>query len=256
MQNLPAIILVGGFGTRLRDLYPDRPKALVPILGRPFAAWLVDWLRSQGITRLHFAAGYRADQIADWAAPFLSEHLTLSREEKPLGTGGGLRTALERVAGAELLALNGDSFLPSLKLTEWIAEPMPPEIDGEIAVTRVEERGRYGTVEFDPSSGRITAFLEKAERNAGWVNGGVYRLRRRALESRPTHTPFSLEQDFFPALAREGKLRAVPVDPPLLDMGTPEGLHAMEEWMHAHPLFLQQKPPESPPPARADLAQY
>lgn len=232
---LPAILLVGGLGTRLRDMFPDRPKALVPVRGRPFLAWMLDWLRAQGVTRIHLATGYRAEQIIEWSAPLLNEGLTLSREQAPLGTGGGLRFALEHIAGDELLALNGDSFLPGLDLASWLNEPMPGDVDVEIAVTRIESPGRYGTVEFDHDTGKIRAFLEKADRPAGWVNGGVYRFRRAALESRTLYVPFSLETDFFPALAAAGRLRARPADPPLLDMGTPDGLRSLESWLSAHP---------------------
>lgn len=237
MSALPAIILVGGLGTRLRDHFPDRPKALVPIRGRPFVAWMLDWLRAHGVTRIHLAAGYRADQLAEWAAQQLTDALTLSREPEPLGTGGGLRFALDHIAGAELLVLNGDSFVPALDLAAWLREPLAPDADAALAVTRIESPGRYGTVEFDADR-RITAFLEKTERPSGWVNGGVYRFRRGALEARPALAPFSLETDFFPARATAGRLRARLVDPPLLDMGTPDGICALESWMDAHPDFF------------------
>lgn len=232
----PAILLVGGLGTRLRALYPDRPKALVPIRGRPFVAWMLDWLREQGIQRIHLAAGYRADQIAEWAAPYLHDGLTLSREESPLGTGGGLRFALEHVAGNEFLALNGDSFLPALDLASWIQEPLAS--DAEIAVTHLEAPGRYGIVEYERDTRQIRAFLEKAERPSGWVNGGVYRMRRCALDEAPDRPVVSLETDVFPVLAKAGRLLARPTPPPLLDMGTPEGIRALEEWIDAHPGFL------------------
>ena len=82
-----AIILVGGLGTRLRTLYPDRPKALVPVAGRPFIAWLIDWLHRHGITRIHLAAGYRADQLVTWRNEQPAhQDLTVSIEPEPLGT--------------------------------------------------------------------------------------------------------------------------------------------------------------------------
>lgn len=232
---LPVILLVGGLGTRLRSLFPNQPKALAPIRGRPFLAWLLDWLRAQGLHRIHLATGYRAEQIAEWAAHYGHDGLSLSREVSPLGTGGGLRSALEHIAGYELLAMNGDSFLPSLDLAAWLAQPMPEAIDIEIAVTHLDAPGRYGTVEYDVDSKRIHAFLEKTERPAGWVNGGVYRFRRAALDNRPAHASFSLELDLFPMLAARGRLHARPVAPPLLDIGTPEGVRAMEAWLDANP---------------------
>ena len=71
-----ACVLAGGLGTRLRALYSDRPKALVPLLGRPFMSHQIEGLKAQGINRVHIAGGYRADQLIDWAA------------EKPVSGGG------------------------------------------------------------------------------------------------------------------------------------------------------------------------
>ncbi|HMP75538.1 MAG TPA: sugar phosphate nucleotidyltransferase [Kiritimatiellia bacterium] len=240
MTSPPAIVLVGGLGTRLRDLYPDRPKALVPVRGRPFIAWMLDWLRAQGVERIHLAAGHLAHKLVEWrAAEPPDDRLTVSQELMPLGTGGGLRFALDFIAGAELLVLNGDSFLPSLDLRAWLAAPLADGLDGALAATRIETPGRYGTVEFGPDH-RVSAFLEKADRPAGWVNGGVYRLRRAVLERIPADRAVSLETEVFPAAARTGALAAHPTPPPLLDMGTPDGLRAMEDWLDANPQFFQR----------------
>ena len=238
-MSAPAIILVGGLGTRLRALYPDRPKALVPIRGRPFIGWMLDWLRRHGVDRVHLAAGHLAGQLVEWAAHQDDPHLTVSHEPSPLGTGGGLRYVLDRVAGDELLVLNGDSFVPELALRGWLAEPLTPDTDCAIAVAPIETPGRYGSEQFDDRN-RISAFLEKADRPADWVNAGVYRMRRAALDAAPAAPAFSLETDLFPALAQAGRLRAHPTPPPLLDMGTPEGLRTLEVWLDAHPDFFQR----------------
>jgi NDP-sugar pyrophosphorylase family protein len=232
-----AVVLVGGLGTRLRTLYPDRPKALVPVLGRPFIAWLVAWLRHHGIGRVHLAAGYRADQLATWRSGQPEDAaLTVTQEPRPLGTAGGLRFAAAPLTGRDFLVVNGDSFLPSLDLRTWLATPLAPDLLGSLAVTPIHDAGRYGTVGFD-DMGRLRAFHEKADRSGGWVNGGLYRIRRELLDRIPVGDPCSLEQDLFPRLAAEGVLGVERVNPPLLDMGTPEGLAAMESYLRAHPGF-------------------
>lgn len=228
MKTPAAIILVGGLGTRLRALYPDRPKALVPVAGRPFIAWMLDDLRKNGIERIHLAAGYRADQLVTWRNEQpANELLTVSIEPEPLGTAGGLRFAADKVAGDELLVINGDSFLPSLNIAHWLREGVAPDALATLAITHIEKAGRYGTVEFQPD-GTVTAFLEKADREAGWVNGGVYWMKRALIHRIPATGSSSLETDIFPRLAAAGALRVRKVNPPLLDMGTPEGLAAME----------------------------
>lgn len=231
MSMPAAIILVGGLGTRLRALFPDRPKALVPVAGRPFIAWLIDRLRAQGISRIHLAAGYRADQLVTWCNEQPAHAgLTVSIEPEPLGTAGGLRFAATHTGGEHLLVINGDSFLPGLNLAEWARQGVDPSAWATLAVTHIEKAGRYGTVEFQ-ADGRLTTFLEKADREAGWVNGGVYWMQRRVLELIPETGASSLETSIFPRLAAEGNVRAYPVNPPLLDMGTPEGLAAMETFL-------------------------
>lgn len=228
-MNAPAaIILVGGLGTRLRALFPDRPKALVPVAGRPFIAWMIDDLRKHGIERIHLAAGYRANQLVTWRNEQpVNERLTVSIEPEPLGTAGGLRYAAKKVPGDDVLVINGDSFLPALQLGAWLREGLPAATWATLAVTHIEKAGRYGTVEFD-AEGRVTAFLEKADREQGWVNGGVYWMRRTLIDKIPATGASSLETDIFPRLAAARVLSVRKVDPPLLDMGTPEGLAAME----------------------------
>jgi D-glycero-alpha-D-manno-heptose 1-phosphate guanylyltransferase len=228
-----ALILCGGLGTRLRARFPDRPKSLAPVAGRPFLEWQLDWLARGGVTHAHLAAGHRADALARWAAAWRGPvRTTVSAEPAALGTGGGLRFAASFLPGDSFLVLNGDSLCPSLDFQqlEKSAADFSEDWKAVLAVAPIEEAGRYGTVEFE-SNGRITAFREKASRDAGWINAGVYLVRRALLDEIPAEGASSLETDLFPRLVAAGQLHAVPVAPPLLDMGTPEGLAAMETFL-------------------------
>lgn len=235
---MQAVILAGGRGTRLSALWADRPKALVPVAGRPFLEWQLDWLARGGVRRVHIAAGYMGDRIEEWLrgpGAALPLSVSVGREPAPLGTGGGLKYAEPSVGGDPFLALNGDSLLPRLDFQslekawhvlsrDW---KQPPAM---LAVTRIEESGRYGTVEFDERQ-RVTAFREKAQRECGWVNGGVYVIPRSLLAPLEAGRNVSLETDVFPALAEQGRLSVFPAPPPLLDMGTPDGIAAMEPYL-------------------------
>ena len=113
----PAVILLGGKGTRIAALHPDIPKALVPVLGRPFLEWQLDALSALGITRIHLAAGHLADRLSDWlstALPprFSALDITLSVEPAPLGTAGALLHALPSLTpdASTLFVLNGDTL--------------------------------------------------------------------------------------------------------------------------------------------------
>jgi len=103
---------------------------------------------------------------------------------------------------------------------------------GKLFIAPMEQAGRYGTVEFD-AEGRVTAFREKADRAGGFVNAGVYLLPRDLIAAIPAGQAVSLETDVFPKLAAQRKLAALPCPPPLLDMGTPDGLAAMETFLHS-----------------------
>jgi NDP-sugar pyrophosphorylase family protein len=146
-----------------------------------------------------------------------------------------LRHAAASFAGDAFLVLNGDSLLPNLDGHTLLrgsaaASPAP----AAIAVTWIEPADRYGTVETD-AQGRVTAFHEKAQRKAGWVNGGIYLATRSLVERIEPGRVVSLEHEVFPALAAEGALAAIPAPPPLLDMGTAEGLAEMEAYLRRQP---------------------
>lgn len=222
-----AIILIGGLGTRLRALYPDRPKCLVPILGKPYLARLFERLAAADIRDIHLACGYRAGDVATWLGR--RDGVTLSVEPEPLGTGGGLKFVEPHLRSDPFWVLNGDSFLPGL---DFAAMESASRRDATLAVTPIERAGRFGSVEHD-ADGRITAFREKADRASGWVNGGVYFMTRRALADIPAGRAVSLETETFPALAAAGRLTAFAAPPPLLDIGTPEGIAETEAFFQS-----------------------
>jgi NDP-sugar pyrophosphorylase family protein len=229
-----AMLLCGGLGTRLRGLFPELPKALVPVCGRPFIEHMIEGLRSQGISRVHVAAGYRADQIKEWAErqTMAGVAITVSVEPAPLGTAGGINYALPFMAeGRSILVLNGDSLLPKARIADLVtAREKKPAFQAVIAAVEMTERGQYGTVEIDEND-RITAFKEKADNRRGYVNGGIYLLDTDVLHGIPGGIAVSIEKEIFPQLAEAGRLGAVKIPGPLLDMGTPQGLARTEAFL-------------------------
>ncbi len=236
---MQAIILLGGQGTRLRAIYPDRPKALAPINGQPFIARQIEWLVHNDIDDLHMAAGYMADKIQNWLTQSrCAATVTLSSEPSALGTAGGLKFAAPYIRTDPFLVLNGDSLLPNLHFEGMlkVAQKRPTLLT--MAVTPIEETGRYGTVAFD-AEGRITTFREKTMRASGWVNGGVYLVKKALLDAIEPDKNISLETDIFPKLCAQRQLAVFPSEPPLLDIGTPEGIAAMESFFKSQPPDIQ-----------------
>ena len=231
-MTLQAVILAGGLGTRLRELYPDRPKGLVPILGKPFLEWQIQWLERGGASRVHIAGGHMADKIADWARRL--SHVSVSAEPTPLGTAGGLKYVEPHLHSDPFLVLNGDSLLPRMDFQGLEKAHRDSSKPVTIVVTHIEQAGRYGTVEFD-SAGALTAFCEKANHDQGWINAGIYLVDRTLLAAIEPGRNLSLETDLFPALAAQRKIGVFKIDGPLLDMGTPDGIKVMEDWLAAHP---------------------
>lgn len=220
--DVPAVLLVGGLGTRLRSILPSTPKPLARVGDTPFLELLVVQLRSQGIRRLVMCTGHLSNQIEE---QFGDGHkwdvaIKYSKETQPLGTAGALKLAGRYLTQAsDFLVLNGDSFL-EIDFRQFIR--FHREHGGLIsmAVRGVPDAARYGTVELD-SINRVISFREKTEAKIpGIVNGGVYVFKRAILESIP-EGPASLESDLFPRLLDQG-IYAAEQGGLFIDIGTPE----------------------------------
>jgi NDP-sugar pyrophosphorylase family protein len=234
-MTLPAIVLCGGLGTRLRGAFPDVPKVLAPVGGVPFLDHLLRLLARHGLRDIVLAAGVGSEQVRRVAGDGSEWGLSVRTvvEPNPLGTAGAARFALEE-AGIDtpFFVVNGDSYFGG-DLGHLVARHVE---DGSAVATlglaRVADASRYGTVEFDEESGVVTGFREKdhARSGAAWINAGTYVLSAEALTAVRPGQPGSIERDVFPGLVGRG-LRAVGFpDATFIDIGTPED-HARAESM-------------------------
>ena len=218
----PAIVLVGGLGTRLRGVVDDVPKPLAPVAGRPFLEFVLDRLVAHGIERAVLATGFRGEQIE---AHFGSNHgalaLEFSREDEPLGTGGAILRALRRIDVDEALVLNGDTLF-EVDLTALVAAHRAAGADLTLALRPLDDVGRFGAVRID-ADGRVVEFVEKsAAAGPGLVNGGVYVLRRAALEDLDLPERFGFERDVLEDRVGTLHLHGVVDDGAFVDIGVPE----------------------------------
>jgi D-glycero-alpha-D-manno-heptose 1-phosphate guanylyltransferase len=228
-----AIILAGGFGTRLRSRVADLPKPMADIAGRPFLALLLDYLADQGFHRIILSVGYRHEAISDFFGPrYRSLDLVYVVEAEPLGTGGAIRYALGRASGEPVWVLNGDTFLALdyRAMTAWHGHRGWAQMT--MAVRRVPDVSRYGTVEL--AGDRVSGFASGGPPDPGLVNSGVYLTSRALLEATELPPVFSFERDLLPAKARAGVIAAFTCDSWFIDIGVPDDYDRAQTELLAH----------------------
>jgi mannose-1-phosphate guanylyltransferase len=197
---MKALVLVGGFGTRLRPITYDLPKQLIPIAGKPMLYHVLDLL-PRDIEEVVLASGYKADVVQR----FLSEHppgvpVRCVPEAEPLGTGGGMRNAGDGMSDPFLL-LNSD-VIAAIDVPGLLAFHASKGGVGAMTLAEVEDPEPYGVAALDPDD-RIARFVEKpkrAEAPSRWINAGLQVWRREVLEEIPRGRPVSFETEIVPGL--------------------------------------------------------
>ncbi|MPY93258.1 MAG: NTP transferase domain-containing protein [Acidimicrobiia bacterium] len=221
-----AIVLVGGFGTRLRPLTSTRPKQMLPLLDRPMIEWVVEHLARFGVDDVVLSLGYLPDafRAAYPDGRCCGARLRYAVEPEPLDTAGAIRFAA-RHAGLDerFVVVNGD-VIADVDLGALLALHVARGAEATIHLAEVEDPARYGVVPID-DAGRVLAFIEKpaaADAPTRWVNAGTYVLEASVLDRIPEGRRVSIERETFPALVAEGSLFAVQDDGYWIDAGTPE----------------------------------
>ena len=221
MEN-EAIILAGGFGTRLKGIIDDKPKPMAPVNGRPFLEYLLYYLDNQGITHAILSVGYKSETISGYFGnKFKSILIDYAHETEPLGTGGGILNALNYSKSSSIYILNGDTlFNIDLKKLYNIHQSRRSELT--IALRKMEDGSRYGSVEIDDEN-RIKAFTEKKEGLTNiLINGGVYLLNKATFLEQSFPARFSFEKEFLEAGYLNGHFYGIEFNDYFIDIGIPE----------------------------------
>ena len=200
-QVKTAIILAGGFGKRLQNVIPELPKAMAPILGRPFLEYQMDYWINQGIERFVLSVGYRSEQIIDYFGNnYKGSPITYAVEERPLGTGGGLIQALNYIDDKEtVLAMNGDTFF-EVNLEDLYFFHSDRKSFLTLALFGANGSGRYMGLVLD-NMNQILSFTSETDKSPIVCNGGIYLFRPEALGTADFFEyPVSLEADILPTL--------------------------------------------------------
>jgi D-glycero-alpha-D-manno-heptose 1-phosphate guanylyltransferase len=206
---MKAIILAGGFGTRLRHILPNTPKPMADINGAPFLEVLINYLEKQGFDEFVISVHYLKEQIINYFAD--RANISFASEDEPLGTGGAILNSIKNLSG-DVAVINGDTFLEIDFAKFWACHK------GELtlALREVSDTARYGRVEVDGQ--KITAFTEKGIGGKGYINGGNYIVNCEWLRAQNLPEKFSFEADFMVNLHPEYYV----TNGYFIDIGVPE----------------------------------
>ena len=216
---MEAIVLAGGFGTRLKKVLPDLPKPMAPVAGRPFLEILLSLLARKGFRRVVLSLGYMADKVVEnFGEHFSRMELVYEIEQIPLGTGGATRQALARCKADHAFVFNGDTYL-DLEVADleaqWQAHRAP------IVVAReVPDTARYGRL--ITRDGGVIGFSEKGSSGPGLINAGCYLFPTNILDRFAPGQPFSLETDLLAKSVGKRGFDLFVSKGQFIDIGSPE----------------------------------
>ena len=226
---MEALILAGGKAERLGDVAQGRPKPLVPIAGRPLAAYQVARLADAGVSRVIVGCAHGSEPVFEAELGGLGPEIAAVGESEPLGRGGGLRfAASHRRESGPVFALNGDELL-GVDLRDLLERHRSRGPAATVVVSQV--RSPFGVVDVDADD-TVTGFSE-APLLPQWVSSGVYVLDEECIARLPERGDH--EDTTFPELAAEGKLAAYRNTGYWLTVNTPKQLREAEEFVRAHP---------------------
>lgn len=238
---MKAIILVGGYGTRLRPLTLNRPKPLVEFCNEPMILHQIKQLVKVGVNHVILAVSYKAEMMNKFIEEqekILGIRITLSHESTPLGTAGPIALARDQLLDGitiinNIFDKNNDKKydnVPFFVLNSDIVCDYPFHrmiefhkshgAEGTIVVTRVEEPSKYGVVVYD-QAGKVERFVEKpTEFVSNKINAGLY-IFNKSILNRIDLKPTSIEKETFPMMAKEQQLYAIELDGYWMDVGQP-----------------------------------
>ncbi len=218
-----AIVLAGGFGTRLRSVVAEVPKPMAPVCERPFLAFIMDYLVVNHFEKVVLSVGYKGKMIEEYfGTDYRGMQVTYAIETTPLGTGGGILNATKNCSDEPILVLNGDTFF-DVSINGFATFFEKKSADLVFALKPMKAFERYGTVLLDDEN-RITQFQEKQYRAEGLINGGAYILRKSIFEKCgfTIGERFSFEADLLEKQVKTMNFYGFVTNSYFIDIGIPE----------------------------------
>ena len=228
---MEAIILAGGLGTRLQSVVSSVPKPMATINNKPFLEYILEFLNNQNTNRVILSVGYKWEVIRNhFGDKYKDIELIYNVEKEQLGTGGAIKDSLKLVKDDKIYILNGDTFfdidLSKMKLNNGLIE---------IALKEMKEFDRYGVVEIDENR-YVQNFKEKSYYKQGYINGGIYLLKRDIFDNFNLSEKFSFEEFLeknFKSLKAKGRI----FNNYFIDIGIPEDYEKAKRYFNENFIF-------------------
>lgn len=225
---MDAIILTGGKGTRLKSKIKDIPKTMADINGIPFLEYTLNWLNRERIENVILAVGYKKEYIKNYFGEgYKGIKIIYSEEDEPLGTGGAIKKALERSNNNNIIVMNGD-VLARVNLLEMYKKHIKTNATMSIAIKEMKDINRFGTVKIR-NDNRIIEFNEKKFSSRGYINAGVYIMKKDIFNNKINQESFSLEDEYLAKYVAVDKIYAYKYDGNFIDIGVPEDYEKVKE---------------------------
>jgi len=228
--DIPVAILAGGLATRMRPVSFSTPKSLIPVLGKPFLAYQLELLRTQGVRRIVLCVGHLGKQIEEYFGDGTAFGVKLEYSfdgPKLLGTGGALVQALPKL-GDEFFVLYGDSYLP-VELAPILESFKKSNKKGLMTV--YHNKGMHDTSNIVFRSDRIVLYDKVAKpKEMEHIDYGLSIFKREVFEALDPNVLIDLA-DIMKRLADEGELAGFEIKERFYEVGSPQGLVELENYL-------------------------
>ncbi len=237
LKNISFVVLVGGIGSRIKHLYPNKPKALININNKPFLYWLIKEIETLNFKNVIYATGYRSEQIENWVSnnEFKNLNQKIVKENTQLGTAGSIFNLIN-LCEDNLIVLNGDSFLADGVKT--LTESINKKHSCALICHYMKNTHKYGKIIFNKEN-KLISFLEKKESGPGYINSGIYFFRKQKIIEYKDNGYVSLENQLIPNMIKNNeKINVIKInDPKFIDIGTQDSI--LESKKKAQKIFIQ-----------------
>jgi len=241
---MKALILAGGFGTRLKEVISDRPKVMAPINGKPFLEFVIQLLRKNGIKEIVISLGYLGDYIKAYFGDGTNFGVKIEYavEDFPLGTAGAIKNA-QAFLRETFLVINGDTYIDTdiFKIVDY---HILKKSLATITLVKRNKASDWGWVSLN-KSGRVRAFIEKPkEDKSGWVSGGYYIFDPKIIKYIEKGKKCSIEKQLFPILVKKKILQGYVLNEDFMEIGKPENYEKVKEYFsHKKNIVIEVKAP-------------